>query len=88
LGVACSVEMVYAAVLYLSPILERRSFDLAVASVAHELAHIALKHNLHTGEEYDKQEREAWALIMQWGFTDEERRHRAYRKAMDAKWRV
>src|SRR5262245_61993141 len=31
-----------AKVLYLSPGLERRSFDVAVASIAHELAHIFL----------------------------------------------
>ena len=34
----------YAKVLYLSPLLERRALDVVVAIVAHELAHIFLRH--------------------------------------------
>ncbi len=36
----------HARVLYLSPMLERRAFSSALGVVAHELAHIALKHEL------------------------------------------
>jgi hypothetical protein len=66
-----------AKVLYLSPGLERRSFDVAVASVAHELAHIFLNHDVITSD-YDKQEREAWETVKAWGFEKEERAHARY----------
>jgi hypothetical protein len=70
----------YAAVLYLSPLLERRPSDFAVASVAHELAHLALKHSIEPidTDEYRQQERDAWALVKRWGFGKEEKAHRTY----------
>lgn len=60
----------YAKVLFLSPMLEQRSFDIVVAIVAHELAHLALKHKLFTKtpEEYDRQEEDAWERVVRWGF--------------------
>ena len=39
----------YSKVLYLSPMLERAALDIGVAVIAHELAHIALKHNVFPG---------------------------------------
>jgi hypothetical protein len=66
-----------AKVLYLSPGLERRSFDVAVASIAHELAHIFLNHDVITSD-YDKQEREAWETVKAWGFENEGRAHARY----------
>lgn len=59
----------YAAALYVSPLLESRSFSFSVACIAHELAHIALGHHLFVvGEKYEKQELEAWNLVREWGF--------------------
>lgn len=76
-----------AKVLYLSPTLERRSYRFVVACVAHELAHIFLGHALFTGLEYGEQEKEAWALVIQWGFKEEERLHAKFysRKAAEKK---
>ena len=64
-------------ILYLSPRLEWRAFDFIVASVAHELAHIFLRHKVESLEpqKYDEQEAAAWNLIRQWGFEHEEQRH-------------
>ena len=66
-----------AKVLYLGPALERRSFDVAVASVAHELAHIFLNHDVFPSDP-SKQEDEAWETIIAWGFKKEERAHAKY----------
>jgi hypothetical protein len=63
----------YARVLYLSPLLVDVAKDVAVAVVAHELAHILLDHELinSSRETYDHQEDEAWNLARQWGFAKE-----------------
>jgi hypothetical protein len=71
----------HAPVIYFSPILERESRSIRVAVVAHELAHIALKHSLiPNGDEYEIQENEAWELTRKWGFQREikilERKHK------------
>jgi hypothetical protein len=71
----------YAVVLYLCPTMERWGFDVIVASVAHELAHLLLRHKLFTlAEQYEVQEREAWSLIREWSFEREERKHESFYK--------
>jgi len=67
----------HARVLYLSPALERAAFDIVVAIVAHELAHLALGHDLFTGpQQYEAQEDEVFGLICRWGFEKEAKKHR------------
>jgi hypothetical protein len=73
----------YVKVLYLSPMLERLSLGAAVAVVAHELAHIRLRHKLWAALEYDTQEQEAWELASKWGFEKEVRHRRAAHKRRD-----
>jgi hypothetical protein len=73
----------HARMLYLSPTLERSGDGIVVAEVAHELAHIALAHQLGRMNDYVAQEAEAWALVRAWGFVHEERRHRALRAKQD-----
>jgi len=72
----------HAAVLYLSPMLERRAVDIVVAVVAHEFAHIVLRHILFflTPDEYDRQEQEVFSRIREWGFENEARKHAVLRK--------
>lgn len=70
----------YALVLYLSPLLERASCSIAVAVVAHELAHLVLGHPLEVDPRLEEGlEEQAWALVRKWGFEKEERAHRALR---------
>jgi hypothetical protein len=72
----------HAQVLYLSPILERRAWDVVVAVVAHELAHFVLGHKLITPkEDYDKQEHEVFQCVCKWGFDKEAKKHRASQKS-------
>jgi hypothetical protein len=66
----------HARVLYLSPILERAADAIVVAVIAHELAHVALGHQVARMNDYEAQEAEAWALVKAWGFVFEERKHR------------
>lgn len=73
----------HARMLYLSPLLERAADAVVVAVVAHELAHIALAHQVGRMNDYEAQEVEAWALVRAWGFVREERRHRALRTKQD-----
>ena len=62
----------FSRVLYLSPLLGDVDKDIAVAVVAHELAHIILDHILISSpEEYNRQEDEAWKLVRKWGFEKE-----------------
>lgn len=68
----------YSQVIYLSPRLELMSFDIVVAVVAHELAHITLGHKLRCGpEEYELQEAQAWDKVRMWGFKKEVSKHSA-----------
>jgi len=68
-----------ARVLYLSPRLEKSAWDILVAVVAHELAHIALNHSLlTTPEEYARQEQEVFDTICEWGFGREAKKHNAW----------
>jgi len=63
--------------LYLDPILEtvEIEWDLVVATVAHELAHIILDHRLMTkGDSYHRQEEEVGAVLPKWGFLGEARK--------------
>ena len=69
-----------ARILYLSPRLESGALSIAVAVVAHELAHIVLNHNLIVGEEYDAQEDATWSLVIKWGFGKAVKRRNAMRK--------
>ena len=70
----------YAKVLYLSPRLERAAWDITVSTVAHELAHIILEHELFSLEGYDAQEEAAWLRSCEWGFEREAKKHKALRK--------
>jgi hypothetical protein len=66
-----------ARVLCLSPILERASLRVAVAVVAHELAHIALNHDpFQAFGDNPAQESEALQKTLTWGFEREVRSHR------------
>lgn len=69
----------HAVVLYLNPKLERSAWDIAVAVVAHELAHVFMRHRLRTAsnEEYEKQEQEAFDCLVRWGFKAEAKKHAA-----------
>ncbi len=71
----------HAQVLYLSPILERRGWDVVVAVIAHELAHLILGHKLIVPKkDYDKQEHEAFQCVCKWGFGKEAEKHRTSQK--------
>lgn len=73
----------HARVIYLGPELERIAWDRILAVVAHELAHIILGHPVYSREEYDKNEEEAWALIREWGYVNEAKKHIAFCKRAD-----
>ena len=75
----------YSKVLYLSPMLERAALDIGVAVIAHELAHIALKHNVFPGTEDETQEKAAWVLIDEWGFSREARKRAASMKRRESR---
>lgn len=77
-------EMPYVHLIYLSPVLERRARDTAVAVVAHELAHVILGHSLRTREEqYQDQEEAVFRSICVWGFEAEAKKHRALWKRLE-----
>lgn len=66
-------------VLYLSPVLEKDEIEwtVVVAVVAHELAHIALDHELfipNTKEEAIA-EGEVYKMLCEWGFKEEAMKH-------------
>jgi hypothetical protein len=71
-----------AAVLFLSPELERYLPDIAIAAAAHELAHLALHHDIppHGKSTYERQQEEAWVLVRTWGFEREADAHAAKRE--------
>jgi hypothetical protein len=48
--------------------MERLSFDINIAIIGHEVAHIVLRHNLFPGMEFPEQEQAAWELVKEWGF--------------------
>ncbi len=76
----------YCRALYLSPTMEQAAFDIAVAIVAHELAHIVLGHGLFTlPDQYQSQEDEAFDRICSWGFGREARKHRAVNRGRETK---
>ena len=66
-----------AKVLYLSPRLEKSTLDIAIAVVAHELAHLVLGHKLRTesDEEYQKQEDEVFEQICHWNYEKEAKKY-------------
>jgi len=81
-----------ARVVYLSPRLEKSAFDIAVAVVAHEVAHIVLDHRLIAPVDlYATQEKEVYDKICEWGFEREARKHWAMCKRRDTleekRWR-
>jgi hypothetical protein len=67
----------YSRVLYLAPGLERTSFEVAVASIVHELAHIVLEHPTVNAQPhtYWANEEAAWKLVDSWGFGREAKKH-------------
>lgn len=71
--------MPYAKVIFLSSRVEEIDFNIAVAVVAHELAHIILGHKIRTDDEtYKIQEESTWNKVIQWGFAEEEKKHRSF----------
>ncbi len=63
-----------AVVLYLDPILEtpELEWELVVATVAHELAHVILDHRLIIKDDvYNSQEKEVGEALPRWGFVGE-----------------
>jgi hypothetical protein len=73
-------------VLYLSPMLENDDIEWAVvvAVVAHELAHIALAHELITNlEEETIKEDEVYKSLCEWGFKEEAIKHREHCKQLE-----
>jgi hypothetical protein len=74
----------YARVIYQSPLLEAKSWDLMVLVVAHELAHVVLDHPLFGCDPatYAKNEQAVFDLVCAWGFEKEAKKHRAIRKAL------
>jgi len=68
-------------VLYLSPVLENKDIEwpVVVAVVVHELAHIALGHELTTNLEKETiQEDEMYKNLCEWGFEEELIKHREH----------
>lgn len=62
--------------IYLSPMLETMSVEFAVATVAHEFAHVFLRHRKpRSKKHWERNEKEAWDLIVQWGFKGEKEEH-------------
>lgn len=79
----------YAKVIFFSPRLEEIDFDIAVAVVAHELAHIVLGHKIRVDSETNEiQEKSAWNKVIEWGFTKEEKKHRLFSEEIDAPTRA
>ena len=78
-------EFRYARVIFLSPQLNSIDFDVAVACVSHEIAHIVLGHEpIHPPPEMvERQEIEAWDEVRDWGFRAEAEAHRRYRNRTD-----
>lgn len=68
-----------AEVIYLNPRLERLDVDIAIAVVAHEIAHVFLDHKTMGCREYDKQEKEAWDLVKKWGFQREFKKYSVFK---------
>ena len=65
-------------VIYLSPRLELAAWDIAVAVVAHELAHLVLDHQFGSTErEQEIYEEEVFRLLCEWGFEREAKKHEA-----------
>jgi len=65
-------EVPYADILYLSPQLETAAWDIVLAVVAHELAHLAQNHQVICDADlYKKQEQEAWELVRRWGYAQQ-----------------
>lgn len=75
-------EVLDARILYLSPVLEKATWDHLVAIVAHELAHIALGHDsTHVcSDEYEAPEEEAFKAAVEWGFARETKKLRRVNK--------
>ena len=76
-----NLSRVYSKALYLSPRLERAAWDIVVAVVAHELAHVAMGHRVFVSHDDDKAQEEAvFNCLCQWGFEREAKKHRALLK--------
>lgn len=76
-----------ARVLYLGPQLEDTAWDILVAIVAHELAHLVLHDDIvtKTPDQYNAQEEAAFSLVCQWGFEREAKKHRAGWRRYDSR---
>lgn len=75
-----------ATVLYLSPCLENKAWSVVVGTVAHEIAHIVLRHSPMPGgvERYEAQETAAWQRARDWGFEKETKKCLAVNKRRDS----
>ena len=67
----------FSRVLYLSPKLEQKNYDIVIACIVHELAHIILDRPMESPSPnaYCENEKEAWNLVSKWGFAKEARKH-------------
>jgi hypothetical protein len=64
--------------IYLSPRLEDEEMDVVVGVTAHEIAHVALKHQtIPDNKTYKAQEEEIFNKLNEWGFEQEVEQHRA-----------
>ncbi len=70
----------YAKALYLSPILEKSAWDIVLATVAHELAHLVLDHPMYGDDKWQEHEEEVFNRICEWGFEREAKKLRAVNK--------
>ncbi len=70
-----------AQILYLSPSLEDMDFEITLALVAHEIAHLTLGHVLSGKSTNKVHEDAAWNLACRWGFEREVKRwHAVFRE--------
>jgi hypothetical protein len=71
-------EAPYVDMVYLGPQIERAAWSIVVAIVAHELAHLVLRHEVFTTpDQYEAQEAAVFDRICEWGFRKEAVLHRA-----------
>lgn len=78
-------EAPYTDMIYLGSQLEKTAWSIVVAIVAHELAHIALGHELFTTpDQYKAQEAAVFDRICEWGFRKEAVLHRAGLRRRDS----
>lgn len=77
------IENKYSIIVFLPSYFEELDKEILIATIAHELAHIALGHcgkRVSYIEDYNKDEEEARELVIKWGFKDELKKEEAFSK--------